>query len=376
MRLVNETELPAALNVTFRPDGREVVVIVVKATYVLCDRLDDSSPHRTEQAVPLLDADVFGEDPARNGPVLESDFAPLKPECDVLLVGSAHAPGGRPAPRVPVALRVGAVSKSFVVTGDRVWKPRLVAGWVPDDPVPFVSRPISYDVAFGGTDVHPRDPQKIATFVENPVGRGFRQFDTDLSGRLAPVTEEAGAPIRDARHRHRPMAFGPLGRNWQPRAAHAGTYDQAWLDGRAPLLPHDLDPRWFQAAPADQRMPYPSGGERIELLNLAPASLAPSGLVVNRLPRLRIVAAILPARGAPVRVAAHLDTVVLEPDANRFTCTWRAAHPLERDAFDIREIVLGVASPAFSAGVRARATRKERYAGLGALCRARGRERT
>lgn len=376
MRLINETGLSAAFNVGFRPDGREAVVIVAKATYVLCDLLDAESPHRAENEAALVESDVFGKDPAKNALILETDFAVMKPECDVLFLGSAHAPRGRPAARVPVSLRVGAVSKSFIVTGDRRWRPGLLRKVVPSEPAPFVSQAISYDVAFGGTDVHPRDPKKIATFVENPVGRGFRPFVPDLSGQPMPVTEEAGTPILNSRGPYRPMAFGPLGRSWQPRASYAGTYDQAWMDSRAPVLPLDFDARYFQAAPPDQRMPYPKGGEPIELVNLVPAACARNAVVKNRLPDLRLEAAIFLTRGGLERVSANLDTVVLEPEANRFTCTWRATHSLERDAFDVREIVLGVRGPSFSARARARASGKEYFAGLGALCSREGKRRS
>jgi hypothetical protein len=371
MRLTNETGLPAAWTVSFRPDGREALVIVAKATYTLWDRFDVDSPHPAPELAPLLQADVFGRDPAKNAPRFETDFAPVKPECDVLLVGSAHTPRRRPTQRLAVRLRVGSVSKTFVVTGRRVWQPGIIRELVPGDPQPFVSQPISYDVAFGGTDTHPRDPGKVATFSENPVGRGFRRYDLELFGHPMPVTEEANAPIRSPKQHYRPMAFGPLGRNWQPRAKHAGTYDQTWLDSRAPLLPRDFDPRYFQAAPPDQRMAYPKGGERIELVHLVPTSVSPSATATNRLPRLRLAAAIVPARGAPVVVSAQIDTIVFEPDANRFTCTWRATHALDRDAFEVRDIVIGPATSSFRARLRSRASGKQHFSSLGELVRSR-----
>ena len=45
-------------------------------------------------------ADTFTGEPGFSAPVYEVDFAPRKPRCDVLLVGSAYAPEGRPATRV------------------------------------------------------------------------------------------------------------------------------------------------------------------------------------------------------------------------------------------------------------------------------------
>lgn len=41
------------------------------------------------------------------------------------------------------------------------------------------------------------------------------------------------------------------------RAALGGTYDAAWQSRRAPLLPEDFDPSYWQSAPVDQRLPRP-----------------------------------------------------------------------------------------------------------------------
>ncbi|MCK7582586.1 MAG: DUF2169 domain-containing protein [Chromatiales bacterium] len=50
-----------------------------------------------DEQLPLVMADTFTGEPGLSAPVYEVDFAPRKHRCDVLLVGSAHAPGGRPA---------------------------------------------------------------------------------------------------------------------------------------------------------------------------------------------------------------------------------------------------------------------------------------
>ena len=45
------------------------------------------------------------------------------------------------------------------------------------------------------------------------------------------------------------MAFGPVGRSWQPRIRWAGTYDQKWMDEKFPFLPEDFDERYYQCRP-------------------------------------------------------------------------------------------------------------------------------
>ena len=51
----------------------------------------------------------------------------------------------------------------------------------------------------------------------------------------------------------------------------AGTYDQEWIDNNFPFLPPDFKEAYYQAAPADQQIPYLQGGERVFLENLTPA---------------------------------------------------------------------------------------------------------
>ncbi len=46
------------------------------------------------------------------------------------------------------------------------------------------------------------------------------------------------------------------------------------MDEIALMLPADFNPLHFQAAPPDQRMPYPQGGEPIRLMNLVPPAVS------------------------------------------------------------------------------------------------------
>jgi hypothetical protein len=371
-KIVNETPLVTGWTMALRPDGRELVVVVAKGTYVLVDRqAATDEPTLADKQVPLLDADEFGDDPAKNAPRRENDFAPIKPECDVLLVGAAYAAHGKPAKAIGVGLRVGSVSKSFQVTGRRKWEVSVTGNVSPGEPEPVTGQPISYDVAFGGTEIDPNKPDRIETYLENPVGRGFRKRKVDLWGQPMPVTEEIGVPIRDPKKSYRPMAFGPLGRNWKPRMDYVGTYDQKWMDDVAPMLPTDFNPLHFQAAPPDQRMPYPRGGEPIRLVNLVPPAISSDARAQNALPKQSVGMVFIPFREDPIWMVANLDTVLIEPDENRFTCTWRASHAVTRDTFEINEVVVYFREPHSEARVRARIAGKEYYAGLGELTRAR-----
>lgn len=366
MRLTNLSGLPAQWTVGFESDGREMLIVVAKATYRMPtpdDAAAMAEPQLCAEQVPLVEADQFTGEPGLSAPLYETDFAHHKPACDILLVGSAHAPQRRPVQRLPVGLSVGAWRKQLVAVGPRHWRKHL--GVVtPSEPEPFASLALSYDTAFGGTDRTREAEGLTETFLDNPVGRGYWRHTDDIDGQPLASTECPGEPITQPQGPYTPMAFSPVGRNWRPRCRWAGTYDQQWLETTAPLWPADFDPRYFQAAPADQTVPYLSGGEEVTLFHLTP-----DGVRRFRLPTRRMPVTFIPYRGRDVVQEARLDTLVLEPELQRFTLTWRTHLALGRSVFDVDEVVLGETSHAWQ---RARQfPGKDYHPGLGALVAAR-----
>jgi hypothetical protein len=361
--LINPTAYAAGWNVGFRPDGREVVVVVVKGSFVL-SRCDARRSELARPQQPLHEADVLGADPARDAPIHDNDFALFKPRCDVLLHARAHAPDGRPVKTLDVAFGVGECRKALSVIGPREWR-RGALGWVASAPVPFTSLDIGYDRAFGGTEVDPDDPRRIEVYRHNPSGTGYARLRKQLAGLPLPATEEIGVPVSSPTGRYRPMAFGPLGRHWQPRCDFAGTYDERWERERMPFLPEDFDSRYHQAAPPDQQMPYPRGGEPIVLAHLSPHAARVEARLPSDELHVRFVRRHLPVH----EVQARIDTVLIEPEEDRLSLTWRASCALERDAFELQEMQIEAASMRTPGLLRARAAGKKHYRGLGALVR-------
>jgi hypothetical protein len=118
-------------------------------------------------------------------------------------------------------------------------------------------------------------------------------------------------------------------------------------------------------------MPYPRGGEPIRLVNLVPPTLSPDARAQNSVPKTAVAMVFVPKRGEPIWVDANLDTILLQPDENRFTCSWRASHATIRDAFEIGEVVVCLRGVESENRVRARLGGKQHYHGLGELARAR-----
>ncbi len=347
------------------PEGRESLVVVVKGTFEI--PVDGKEARLCEQQEPLIEADTFSGEPGLSAPVHESDYAPLKPRCDVLLNGSAHAPGGRPAKKVMVGLRVAGLTKSFNVIGNRYWQKSLMSISA-SSPEPFTVMPISYDKAFGGTDKSHEKNSKHQAFMPNPIGVGFHsnQEAKAIKGKPLPNTEQVGKSVRKPTGRYQPMAFGPIGRGWESRLQYAGTYDQNWLDNIFPFLPPDFKDDYFQSAPLDQQMSYLKGGEKVELINLTP-----EGKTIFNLPKLNLPAVFFLKSYDRHETPMVVDTLVIEPDKDRFMLTWRASLPLKRNMFEIAQVLVGEMSRGWW---RARELGKTYYSSLAGLARSKRKE--
>jgi hypothetical protein len=173
MELINATRMVAGYNMGLEPSGRELVVVVIKGTFVWPRH---GEPVRlADEQLPLLMADSFTGEPGFSASALEVDYAPRKPACDVLLTVHAHAPEGRQVTRLRCGLRVGTMEKTFDVVGDRVWQAG-VTGITASAPQHFSEMPVSYDRAYGGADRRPEDPAEHDAYLRNPVGRGWHKY--------------------------------------------------------------------------------------------------------------------------------------------------------------------------------------------------------
>lgn len=341
MQLINNTPLKAGFTLGMTPDGRESVVVVVKGSFSIPET-SRKAPALLDEQVALIEADTFSGEPGLSSPLLESDFALIKQRCDITLIGSAYAPDDRPADRVQTGFKIAGagVSKLVDVLGDRQWIANS-KGIAVSRAVPFTTRPISYDIAFGGTDRAHEDSRLHDAYLPNPVGIGYHKaLDERLvDGTPAPSTEEPGIATNHPHELLRPMSFGPLGRSWQPRIGYGGTYDDDWLDQRFPFLPDDFDQRYYQSTPEDQQCDYLQGGEEVRLVNLTPG-----GRCQFQIPQLSVPVCFLGKKSRRVEKKAVIDTLVIEPDDGRFTLTWRTQIALERNLFEIPEIRVGHAT--------------------------------
>lgn len=334
--VVNHTRFPAQYFQMMDVGDEVFHVLVCRITYDL--RQVDGQGHPQPVAVqpPLVETDQFYSLVNTSSTVLESDFAPYKPRCDVLFVHTqAHAPDGRPTPRFPAGVRIGTWHKMLQVTGPRRQRRTRAGAWHVDAPEPAVSVPLRYELAFGGTCQWPlqldagHEPELLQWHPPNPLGCGW--FDdawlhrSGITQAPAPQIELPDLPYTD-RHanatreedRYPVVGLGAIGRWWQPRQRQAGTAGDDWKRTRWPRLPLDFDFGYWNCAPDDQQIDPPQGGEEVVLMNLHA-----DGTARLRLPRPAPFALVHLGAGPILPRRMPLDTLVFDMTALRLTAVHR-----------------------------------------------------
>ncbi|EKS4626892.1 DUF2169 domain-containing protein [Salmonella enterica] len=316
-------------------ERREYHVVVMKVGYQL--QQDSGSGYRMsvidQDAIPLCLEDEYRGAINASQVVQESDLAPLKPRCDVIINGTACAPRGIACEQFPVSVRFTMpdgnllLDKTLLIRGESEF--RLVnpytpfAHWQQTPLQSFTELELDYRYSFGGecrvnengaganrinrefrlSELQRRNhPDKnnppIAHTIHagNPLGCGYTEdwyqdatqqksytapriitpehpFTEDHFGRLFKGKADLSQPF------FQPAGLGIVGRAWQPRLSLAGTYDNEWLEERHPYLPDDFDFGYWNCAPPNQQTDFPAPGSRLELTNLTP-----DGLLVFSLP--------------------------------------------------------------------------------------------
>jgi len=296
-------------------NGAEIWLVAVKATF---DILPDGSTEVAKDQPPVLRMPEYHGEPAKSSIKYEADLVLTKKTTDIIVVGHAHAPGGRAVTELDAGFRVGPVQKILRVYGDRQW-----GATGPTSPEPFTRMPIVYERAFGGVDSRSTQPERDWD-LRNPVGCGFAVKKANLDGMPVPNIESADRLIRAWDDRPAPAGFGAVGSHWSPRASFAGTYDDAWMKNRSPLLPDDFDDRFFQYAPAEQQAPqFLMGGETVATLNLSP-----TGNLRFALPREYLGFETQFYDGTrEFHKLRKLHSVILEPDFPRVSLVWHSSLP-------------------------------------------------
>jgi hypothetical protein len=256
MDLVNQTPFPASLSlskVLGSPDVR-AGLLIAKASF-----------HVDGQGQVVLSPDPFGvlaEDEETELGVLPADTHPREgTELEVMLLGAAYAPGGRPVPSMQVSLTIAHRTWRLAVTGDRHW---IGAGpdARPSEPDPFVRMPLGWERAFGGRCDVELDPHTVMEVMDprNPEGRGF-----DAEALARGFAEHVGVPegyprfpllrrlpnVEHPEARVESFADRPEPCSWAPRLVSMirPTDDPKELERMARGEPVRMPVGWLRSAP-------------------------------------------------------------------------------------------------------------------------------
>jgi hypothetical protein len=345
--LIGERKVQRALLPGQTPEGQYILSVLVKRTYditpgKICTRADTDAK--------VISGDQFWDDPMNSSVKLESDFVPWKVATDIVLIGVAYSPQGKPAPTYLTGIEVGAARKQVFIIGDRI--ARYTAGGVPTftDPKPVATVGLRYENAYGGADIY-SDRQLPCLYARNPVGRGFvvRSTRETVEGLSLPNLEDPNDRLTPERlccghfmHWERqpmPQSYGWFGKAWQPRAALAGVmpadrateqelrkmYAQAVPQEQRAMyeqtqLP-DMNFQFFNGASQGLAVPFLKGDERVRTMNLTP-----EGALEFHLPGERPVIALDIGQG-PQEPEVVLHTVMIRMEDKQVDLVWRGAVP-------------------------------------------------
>ena len=217
----------------FRLEGQLYLTILVKAAF----KLVPNGLMTRMPAPPIVTHDVFQGKPGAQSLIVASDIVPTRARTDVWLTGQAHTSGQRPVLTSAASItiyrrRAMVLHKAISIRGDVDSSGQTI---------PFTSMPLQYERA-----LHTE---------ENPVGVDPQRAAPNL---ILPQDPQRAA------------GFGPISSYWPGRRRYLGTLEPRQADYDFPDLPRGFDVRYFQAAPADQQVPYLAGDESLVLDGLHP----------------------------------------------------------------------------------------------------------
>ena len=183
-----------------------------------------------------------------------------KHRSEFLVYGSAHARDGFSAQPLSVIARVGDVSKTLAVFGDRQFNPLGMIG----SPAAFSRIPIVPATAYGGSSC-----------LLNPAGKGASEVSASLNNDAPiwplPNVEYPSKLMVQRKDEPPPAGFWALAADSAQRQSFLGKFDTKWLHKRWPHLPVDTDVGYFQVAPEDQQFKgFLKGDEPVDLQNMHP----------------------------------------------------------------------------------------------------------
>lgn len=319
MNLENPTDLAAELFSGPTGPAELTGVLVVKGTWeVAGGRLVPAREGRWPiQSRPL--ETPYGAFPP-DGPL-------PRPKVDLIVLGRAKAPGGRPVASMRVSVSVGAFRHELAVCGDRVFERRALGIRI-SEPRPFVEMPLTWANAFGGRVVTELGEMSCG---DNPDGKGFVLDVEDADGVPLPNVEDPRDLLRAPGEVPRVAGWGPY-----PITGGLRLTRLVNPDGSAPPA-GETEPLVMNWAHPDLMLDAVAAGETVTV-----EGVTGGPPVVVPVPACPFRATLVDGR-QKLELTPRLDTLVVETDGPRLTARWRAAATFEMRPRVRRSVVLGTA---------------------------------
>ncbi len=299
MKLDNSTPIPAVLWRTIMNQERIAAAVVARITYRVVDGrllLDH------EQAWTIDKAEY------------ESPVGSLPPEdcfrrggVDLLIFGSARAPGGSPTAKVEVRFQVGDFVGGVDVYGERLWTRGFGTGLRATAPASFVECPLTLAYAYGGKQVW--DGLEVP-YVSNPEGKGFYTEAANARDQPLPNIEDPRRPIKEWSDQPDPAGVGFCPRGFGPRVQRSVSFDE-----RGML--NELRSGFFNEAFPDMVAPEVTPRTVCRVYGVRD-----DGPLVFRVPTLPLCA-LIDIGDAHVERHLQIDQIGVEPDLSRVFITYR-----------------------------------------------------
>jgi len=328
--------------------GTSFVSVLVKRSYSIYPNVKAS---RRESDHEFLKVDQYYDngDPQTATIQFESETVPTKHATDLVVVGNAYSPQGKPQYEAAVSVSLGTRRKILRISGDRVC--HHISSGLPrfSEPIPFTVMPLRYERAYGGLDE--RSDSKIPfRYPRNDLGKGVALGATRevIEGLALPNIEDPNDSITpervvigDPRRWHLqplPQGLGWRQRTWFPRCALIGS-SPPFLDvgtvtaeERMELLPQNYVTLARQFRLANNQALFANGAsfglslndlngdEPVELVGLTP-----DGRLSFSLPDDRPTIGLDVGQGMnPLN--ARLLTISIRPDESELDMIWAGHH--------------------------------------------------
>ncbi len=334
---------------TKNENSEPVFVVLAKRTY---DIRPKQPLVRAEPTPPFIEVDVYYDeaDPEHSTVKYESELAPFKLATDVVVVGKAHAPGGRPAQSVDVTIEVAGQRKVVRVLGDRRCNFRENRAPTFTDPEKFTEMEMRYERAYGGKDLR-SNPQLPFFYPRNHKGTGVavKNVKDVVEGLVLPNLEDPQDLLTPERviiqeperwnAQPLPQGIGWFQPTWYPRCSFVGAMpayvgpDDVMREEKLGIVPKGqialarqlklpgYDVRFNSGASLGLVVPFLKGNETLRLSNLSPEGELAFSLPGER-PRITLDIGQGEQELAPV-----MHTLCLHMDAMQADIIWRGALP-------------------------------------------------